>query len=297
MAVTPAEPRKSRFVNGVLCALVAAGLLWGSFREFTPPPEEAKSAQNLLEESEELLRWSRELNALQDERSKITDAIDARIEMLEARRAEGRVAERDEEIRRLRATWFAEMEETNRLTTQKMKEREEREWQAGARRREQVARAAWAWERHRRNLLAVSASAWLLAGWLLWQALLQGHRQAVTRAAGEAGAPPLAADRAAVEPPVTHEGDRPRRRKLPFYLLQVTVCVGLLLCGSLGSAEHFDRKYPRDMFVFFGLFGLATSTLWFFHGTIDWSDWSANKARLGGRKAPTDTDAAHDDDR
>jgi len=77
--------------------------------------------------------------------------------------------------------------------------------------------------------------------------------------------------------------------------LQVTVCVGVLLFGVLGADRHFDQRNPRDMVIMLGLFGLATSTLWLFFGTIDWSTWNAIKDLVKGGRAAGDADGAQDD--
>ena len=91
-ALPPEERWKAAFANGALCALFAlfaAMLPWGGLREFTPPPEEPKNVEAGLEESEERSRWNRESLEIIREQSRITDAIDAQIETLEARRSSG----------------------------------------------------------------------------------------------------------------------------------------------------------------------------------------------------------------
>jgi len=276
-ALPTKEPWKAAFTNGAFCALVAAMLLWGGLRDFTPPPEEPKSVEAVLEESEERSHWNRESLEIIRERSRITDAIDAQIETLEARRSSGgRDAESEAEIRRLRASWFEEMDKTEQLWSARDAARGERQRQRDAPRREQVARAAQAWERSRKFVLAASAAAWLLAGWLLWQARLLYARRPAARADSDAG-------------------DPQRSQKIPFYLLQVTVCVGVLLFGVLGADRHFDQRNPRDMVIMLGLFGLGTSTLWLFFGTIDWSKWNAIKDLVKGGRAAGETDGAQDD--
>jgi len=98
--------------------------------------------------------------------------------------------------------------------------------------REKVARAAAEWERTRIFIFAFSAGWWLWAGWLLWRAyLLYAHQPAP-----------------------------PPSLKLAFYLLNMTVCVGVLLFGIFGADRYFDAEDGRVPYVELGLLGLCVLT-------------------------------------
>lgn len=289
-----ADAWKAPFANGAIFAVVAAMLFWGAFREFRPPPEEPTSVEQMLKEADETLRSGRELTDLLRERSRITDAIDDRIEALEARRAEGQDRDGlDDELRRLRKTLLAELETTNRLVGERNAAGEEEERQEDAKRRERVARAAWEWQRARWRLLAMAAAAAALAGWLFWQAHIRHARHVVTAVAAQA-------DGRAGSPRRAHAdlggGDPQRGQKLPFYALQVGICLMCVLFGLLGPEPKAGAKHGREDLVIFGLAGLALSTIWLFFGSIDWSTWNAIKGLVNG-KAAGDTDGTRDNPR
>lgn len=292
-----ADAWRAPFANAVGLAVTAAAMLWGGFREFTPPPEEPESLEQLFADTDEVMRWAEEFEQLSRERSRITDAIDKRIKVLEAQRSEEphRAGLRDE-LRQLRESWLAEMETTNRLLREKNAAMEEKKLRKDAVRQEQVARAAADWQRGRWKVLAMAGGAAALAGWLFLRARTL-RRQFVASAGAEAGGGPQAEAPAAADPALVEERDRQQSQKIPFFLFQVAICIGVLLLGLFGPAPQAGAKDERAGFVFLGLFGLATSTIWLFFGSIDWSTWNAIKGRLNGREADGNADGTRDDPR
>lgn len=290
-----ADAWRAPFANAAVLAVTAAAMLWGGFREFTPPPEEPESLEQLFADTDEVVRWVQEFDELSRERSRITDAIDERIKALEAQRAlEPHRAGLRDELRRLHETWLAEMETTQRLQREKNAVMEEKKRRKDTARQEQVARAAADWQRGRWRVLAMAGVAWALAGWLFLRACAL-RRQFV--AAAEAGGGPRADAPAAADPALVEERDRQQSQKIPFFIFQVAICIGALLLGLLGPMPRAGVKDERAGLVFLGLFGLAMSTIWLFFGSIDWSTWNSIKGRLNGREASGRADGTPDDPR
>jgi hypothetical protein len=293
-ATRPSASWKAPFANGAIIAVMATGFFWGSFREFRPPAAtpEPVSVDTLTKQADEVMRRVREFNELSRERSQITDAIKRRIEELQARQVAGlERAARDEEVSRLQDTLLAELRTTNRLLGAKHAEWEERERLAAAPRREQVARAAWEWQRGRRRLLAMAVAAAALAGWLFRQAYLRHREQVVAeRAAG-------ADRRRSARRRRRQESDPQWNQKLFFYPIQLAICISCLLFGLLGPEPRGGEKDSRESLVLLGLFGLAMSTIWLFFGSIDWSDSNTIKDRATGRRSAGDGEHSPDDGR
>jgi len=91
--------------------------------------------------------------------------------------------------------------------------------------------------------------------------------------------------------------DPQRIQKIPFFVFMLLVCLCVLLFGMLGPDEQFSEKHPRSEMVFLGCFGFISSTVWFFFGMIDWSDWNTIKKQLTGKEANGDADTTEDDRR
>lgn len=285
-----ADAWRAPLANAAILAVWAAIMLWGAFREFTPPPEEPESLEQLLAESDELIRRSQ----VSRERSRITDATEERIQALEAQQAaEPHRGELRDELRRLHETWRAEMETTHRLEREAGAAMEEKKLRKDAARREQVARAAADWQRGRWKVLAMAGGAAALAGWLFLRACTL-RRQVVAAAGAEAGGGPRAHAPPAADPALVEERDRQQSQKVPFFLFQVAICIGVLLLGLLGPAPQAAAKDERAGLVVLGLAGLALSTIWLFFGSIDWSTWNSIKGLLNGREASGEADGTRD---
>ncbi|MFM9058031.1 MAG: hypothetical protein ACKOSQ_02700 [Planctomycetaceae bacterium] len=275
-------------------AVVAAILLWGAFRPFTTPPEEPTSGRALLEESADLSRFSEEFIRLSRERRQITDAIDEQVKALEARRAaspDG--AALDDELRRLRQESLAELKTTNRLLAAKNAEWQDKKQRGDAGRREQIARAAYEWQRGRWRVLAMAAVACVLSGWLFFRANVLHRRPADAWAQAAAGGPP----HATVDRELAHASDPQWNQKLGFYVFQLAVCIGAILFGLLGSAPPAGAKDQREGLVVVGIAGLAMSTIWLFFGSIDWSTWNAIKGVATGKRSAGDDAESKSDGR
>lgn len=260
------KPWKESLGSGLLLIIFATAWLWGASREFRPPPEEPKSAEAELQELQEVVEFHRESSELSTERSRITDAIGRRIKELEATPVVGDDhAARHDELRRLRETLWAEMEKTAQLQTARWAERAERKRLADAPRQAQVARAAEQWRRARPVFLALGLFLMAWAGGLVWKAHRLHSEQVL-------------AERAA--------GDPQWNQRLVIYLVQLAVCIGLILFGLSASAPRAGVEDTREELLFLGLFGLATSTVFLFFGSIDWSTWNAIKDRMKSLKSP-----------
>jgi len=261
-----AKPWKVALGSGLIAIIFATAWLWGAFREFRPPPEEPKSAEAKRQEAAGFTRETREFLEITRERDRIIDAIDRRIDGLTARQVTGadRVA-RDDEVRRLQKTWLAEMEKTSQLLSAQQAARVERKRLADAPRQAQVARAAEQSRRARPVFLAMGLFFLAVAGWLLWEARRLHSKQTL-------------AERAA--------GDPQWNQRLIIYLVQLAVCIGLILYGLSESAPQAGVEDTREELLFLGLFGLATSTVFLFFGSIDWSTWNAIKELMTSRKTP-----------
>jgi len=292
---------KAPCANGAFFAVVAVSLLWGAFRPFRPPPEEPASFMGLLDESADASRFSEEFMPLFKERRQITDAIEERIETLEARRATS--SDRtviDAELRRLRQELLAELEMTKRLLSDKDAEWDAKKRRSDAGRREQIVRAAHEWQSGRWRVLAGAVAACALSGWLFFRASVLYRRQAVAWAR----ATPSGCSRAPVSPCLgnadrggPHAGDPQWHQKLMFYVVQLAVCIGAILFGLSGPAPPAGAKDKRDMLVFIGLFGLAMSTIWLFFGSIDWFWWNAIKGLVTGKRPAGEKAESKPDDR
>jgi len=73
-----------------------------------------------------------------------------------------------------------------------------------------------------------------------------------------------------------------------FFLVQLAFCIGLILFGLSASPPPAGAEDRREECLFLGLFGLATSTVFLFFGSIDWSTWNAIKDRVKSLKSPQD---------
>jgi hypothetical protein len=142
---------------------------------------------------------------------------------------------------------------------------EERKRLADAPRRAQVARAAEQSRRARPVFLAMGLFFLAVAGWLLWEARRLHSKQTL-------------AERAA--------GDPQWNQRLVIYSVQLAVCIGVILYGLSESAPPAGVEDTREELLFLGLFGLATSTVFLFFGSIDWSTWNAIKDLVTSRKTP-----------
>jgi hypothetical protein len=290
--VTDASPGakswKDPLGSGLLAIIFATAWLWGASREFRPPPEEPKSTEALLQEAAESIRETRRFLEFMRERSQITDAIERRIKELEAPPVAGDDhAARDDEKRRLRRTLLAEMQKTSQLLSAQQAAREERKRTADAPRQAQVARAAEQWRRYRPVFLAMGLSFMALAGWLLWKAhRLHSEQVLAERAAGS--------ERHRSESHRAEAGDPQWNQRLVVYLVQLAASIGCILFGLSTSAPPAGADDKREEFLFLGLFGLATSTVFLFFGSIDWSTWNAIKDLVRGRNSPGDDEQPPD---
>jgi hypothetical protein len=283
-----AKPWKGPLGSGLLLIIFATAWLWGASREFRPPPEEPKSAEAKRQELQEVVEFHRESSELSTERSRITDAIGRRIKELEAPPVAGDDhASRNDELRRLRQTLWAEMEKTTQLQTARWAERAERKRLADAPRRAQVARAVEQWRRARPLFLAIGLFFMALAGWLLWKAHLLHSEQVLAEHTAGAERHRSASRRA-------EAGDPQWNQRLILFLVQLAVCIGLILFGLSASAPPAGAEDRREECLFLGLFGLATSTVFLFFGSIDWSTWNAIKDRVTSRKSSGDDERPPD---
>ena len=284
--VTDASPGakswKDPLGSGLLAIIFATAWLWGASREFRPPPEEPKSTEALQQEAAESIRETHRFLELMRERSQITDAMERRIKELEAPPVAGdNHAARDDEKRRLRRTLLAEMQRTSQLLSAQQAAREERKRTADAPRQAQVARAAEQWRRYRPVSLAMGLSFMALAGWLLWKAhRLHSEQVLAERAAGS--------ERHRSESHRAEAGDPQWNQRLVVYLVQLAVCIGFILFGLSGSVPPAGADNEREEFLFLGLFGMATSTVFLFFGSIDWSTWNAIKDAVRSRNSAGD---------
>lgn len=71
-------------------------------------------------------------------------------------------------------------------------------------------------------------------------------------------------------------------------MVQLAVSIGCILFGLSKSAPPAGTEDERESLVFIGLFGLATSTVFLFFGSIDWSTWNAIKDLVRSRNSPED---------
>ena len=81
-------------------------------------------------------------------------------------------------------------------------------------------------------------------------------------------------------------GDPQWNQRLVIYSVQLAVCIGCILYGLSESAPRAGVEDTREELLFLGLFGLATSTVFLFFGSIDWSTWNAIKELMASRKTP-----------
>jgi len=284
--VTDASPDanswKDPLGTGLLAIIFATAWLWGACREFRPPPEEPKSVEATLQEAAESSRETGRFLELMRERSQITDAIERRIKELEAPPTAGDDhAARDDEKRGLRRKLLAEMQKTSQLLSAQQAAIEERKRAADAPRQAQVARAAEQWRRYRPVFLATGVSFLAWAGWLLWRAHRLHSEQYLAERAGGAERRRSGSHRA-------EAGDPQWNQRLVVYLVQLAVFIGFILFGLSGSVPPAGADNEREEFLFLGLFGLATSTVFLFFGSIDWSTWNAIKDAVRSRNSAAD---------
>jgi|GEM_PF-3514575 len=278
-ASSGANSWKDPLGKGLLAIIFATAWLWGASREFRPPPEEPKSVEDSLQDAAESLRESRRFLEFMRERSQITDAIERRIKELEAPLVAGDDhAARNDEKRRLRRNLLAEMQKTSQLLSAQQAAREERKRTADAPRQAQVAHAAEQWRRYRPVFLAMGLSFMAWAGWLLWKAHRLHSEQVL---AGGAERRRSGSHRA-------EAGDPQWNQRLVVYLVQLAVSIGFILFGLSESVPPAGANDEREEFLFLGLFGLATSTVFLFFGSIDWSTWNAIKDAVRSRNPPGD---------
>lgn len=245
-----------------------------------PPPEEPTSVEASLQEAAESSPETRRFLELMRERSQITDTIERRIKEIEATPVAGDDhAARDDEKRRLRRTLLAEMQKTSQLLSAQQAASEERKRTADAPRQAQVARAAEQWRRYRPVFFAMGLSFMALAGWLLWKA----HRLHFEQVLAERAA---RSERRRSESHRAEAGDPQWNQRLVIYVVQLVACIGCILFGLSKSAPPVGAEDEREEFLFLGLFGLATSTLFLFFGSIDWSTWNAIKDLVRSQNSP-----------
>lgn len=74
-------------------------------------------------------------------------------------------------------------------------------------------------------------------------------------------------------------------QKMPRAIFWLAIGGFLVLMGLFASDSTWDADFPQSKALFLGAWSIGFAILWFFFGSIDWSQWNAIKRRLGKGEA------------